>query len=128
MIIGNGEEKKNLSELIKSKNFSNHIKILERTENVHQFMINSQAFILSSLWEEVGFVIVEAALSNCLIISSNCPNGPSEFLDYGKGGLLYQSNKNGELSKNIKKFMTMDNNDKLKMKISCKKIFKVHNV
>ena len=33
----------------------------------------SDAFILSSKWEEMGFVIVEAALSNLFIISSNCP-------------------------------------------------------
>ena len=52
----------------------------------------SNVFVLSSLWEEVGFVIVEAALSNLFIISSNCPNGPTEFLDY-KNGNLFNSNQ-----------------------------------
>ena len=50
-------------------------------------------FVLSSLWEEVGFVIVEAALCNSFIISSDCPNGPKEFLDNGKKGILFESNK-----------------------------------
>ena len=44
-------------------------------------MKNSNAFILPSLWEEIGFVIVEAALCNTSIISSNCKNGPVEILD-----------------------------------------------
>ena len=39
------------------------------------------------MWEEVGFVLVEAAISNLFIISSDCKNGPKEFylmekLDY----------------------------------------------
>ena len=41
----------------------------------------------------MGFVIVEAALSNLFIISSNCPNGPSEFLNYGKDGILFENNQ-----------------------------------
>ena len=30
-------------------------------------------------------VIVEAAMSNTAVISSDCKNGPKEFLTYGKG-------------------------------------------
>ena len=52
-------------------------------------MKNSKAFILSSLWEEVGFVIVEAAICNTFVISSNCRNGPKEFLMDGKAGFLF---------------------------------------
>ena len=65
----------------------------------------SQAFILPSLWEEVGFVIVEAAICNTFIISSNCPNGPKEFLDNGNAGLLFKSNQVGELSRSLKLFI-----------------------
>ena len=53
-------------------------------------MRKSKGFILSSLWEEIGFVIVEAAMSNTAVISSDCKNGPKEFLTYGKGGFLYR--------------------------------------
>ena len=53
-------------------------------------MRNSTVFVLSSLWEEVGFVIVEAALCNSFVISSDCPNGPKEFLDNGKRGILFR--------------------------------------
>ena len=34
-------------------------------------MKNSKAFILS-LWEDPGFVIIEAALCNLIVISSDC--------------------------------------------------------
>ena len=36
-------------------------------------MKKSEAFILPSLWEEVGFVIVEAAISNTFIIKYSFP-------------------------------------------------------
>ena len=47
-------------------------------------MKKARALILSSLWEEVGFVIVEAAFCNLFVISSDCPNGPKEFLANGR--------------------------------------------
>ena len=77
----------------------------------------SSAFILSSLWEEVGFVIVESALSNSVILSSNCPNGPTEFLLNGEAGYLFENNKIGELSKLIKNI----NVDNYKKKVLAKK-------
>ena len=49
------------------------------------------------LWEDVGFVIVEAAMSNAYVISSDCPNGPKEFLNDGKNGLLFKNNHKNHL-------------------------------
>ena len=50
------------------------------TKNVHKLMRKSKAFILTSLWEDPGFVLVESAYNNCSIISSDCPNGPEEII------------------------------------------------
>ena len=55
-------------------------------------MKRASEFILSSLWEEVGFVIVEAAASNLSIISSDCKNGPKEFLMNSDAGYLFENN------------------------------------
>ena len=73
-------------------------------------MHNSSVFVLSSLWEDPGFVIVEAALCNLFVISSNCPNGPKEFLDDGKRGILFESNKEKDIFKSLQKFNQMDEN------------------
>ena len=37
-------------------------------------------FSFNFLWEDPGFVLVEAGYNNCQVISSNCPNGPSEII------------------------------------------------
>ena len=39
-----------------------------------------------------GFVLVEAAYANTLIISSNCNNGPKEIVEDNQNGFLFKSN------------------------------------
>ena len=56
-------------------------------------MRKSDVLVLSSLWEEVGFVIVEVAFCNTFVISSDCPNGPKEFLENGRNGILFKNNE-----------------------------------
>ena len=65
-------------------------------------------------------MIVEAALSNLFIISSDCPNGPSEFLDNGNSGILFKSNVSGELNKSLN-FYFENKNELEKKKIRTKK-------
>ena len=101
LIIGEGEEKKNIQELIHKNNLEKRVKILNRTNNVYYYMKKATAFILPSLWEEVGFVIVESALCNLFIISSDCPNGPKEFLQSGRGGVLFKNNEKDSLYKSM---------------------------
>jgi len=91
-IIGKGEEKNLLEEKIKNLKLSNKIHLLGYKENIYNYLFNSKFFILTSLWEDPGFVLVEAAMCNLILISSDCPNGPTEFLNNGHFGFLYKSN------------------------------------
>ena len=84
-------------------------------------MKNSKAFILSSLWEEVGFVIVEAAICNTFVISSNCQNGPKEFLMDGKAGFLFENNEDDELFKKLKEFKKLEKKEIFEKKVLAKK-------
>ena len=84
-------------------------------------MKSSDVFVLSSLWEEVGFVIVEAAFNNLYVISSDCPNGPSEFLNNGQNGLLFSSNIDNALKLSLIKYSKLDKNKNFKDRVSLKK-------
>jgi glycosyltransferase involved in cell wall biosynthesis len=96
-IIGKGEEKNLLEEKIKNLRLSNKIHLLGYKENIYNYLFNSKFFILTSLWEDPGFVLVEAAMCNLILISSDCPNGPIEFLNNGESGFLYKSNSTEDL-------------------------------
>ncbi len=109
-IIGQGEDEIKLKKLTKKLNIENKIYFLGYQENVFKFLHKSNCFVLTSLWEDPGFVIVEAALSNVPIISSNCPNGPSEIIK--ENGYLY---KNNDLDDLFSKFELFLNSDKKKI-------------
>ena len=84
-------------------------------------MKQAEAFILSSLWEDPGFVIVEAAFSNLFVISSDCKNGPNEFLLNGRGGILFKKNEKNELKNSLKTFESFSKNEINLMKLNAKK-------
>lgn len=125
-IYGNGEQKYLLNLKIKKLNMQNNIFLKGYCKDIFYKMKDSKALILSSLWEEIGFVIVEAAFNNLPVISSNCPNGPSEFLDDGKNGILYQSNKKNAL-KDALLFFSKDKSIK-KKKFLAKKESKKYTI
>tara|TARA_X000001036_G_scaffold138123_1_gene130933 strand:+ start:1001 stop:2146 length:1146 start_codon:yes stop_codon:yes gene_type:complete len=118
IIIGEGEEKYYLQDLIDKKNLSKNITLVGFEKNIFKFLSNSNLFILSSLWEDPGWVLIEAAISDILILSSNCKNGPSEFIQDNKGGILFQNNSTSDL---VNKFREINNLDK--KQILAKKLF-----
>ena len=109
LILGDGEERNKLEKQIIDNKLQKNIFLIGHVNNVFKYFKKGEAFVLSSLWEEVGFVMVEAALSNLFIISSNCPNGPSEFLSEGKYGILFKNGVSGELFRSLTKYANLKN-------------------
>ena len=66
-------------------------------------------FILPSLWEDPGFVLVEAGYMNLTILSSDCPNGPKELLNNQKNGFLFKTNS---IKNFIENFECIENSNK----------------
>lgn len=120
LIFGEGENKIKLQNLINSYDLNKYIKLMGYTDNIFEYMREAEAFLLTSLWEDPGFVLIEAAICNLFIISSDCRNGPREILSNGKGGLLFQSNKKGELNNKLIEFLNLDK-EKHEMKLLTKK-------
>ncbi len=108
IIIGEGELKSDIEKFIKTNKLSDKIILLGYKENVFKYLSNSKAFILSSLWEDPGFVLVEAAFSKTILISSDCLNGPLEFLENKKNGFLFKSNSEKALMDSIINFKNSD--------------------
>ena len=64
--------KKKLENLITNNKLDDNIFIEGYKNNIYKYLKRAEAFILSSLWEDPGFVLVEASYSNTTVISSNC--------------------------------------------------------
>ena len=98
-------------------NIEERVYLKGHVDNVYKYFKLGKLFVLSSKWEEVGFVIVEAAISNLFVVSSNCPNGPTEFLDNGRNGILYENNQKGALCEALQKFVFLKNIDQIKLRL-----------
>jgi len=121
VILGDGEEMNKLKNLIKKINLEEKIFLVGYKKNVYDYLKNSKMFVLTSLWEDPGFVLIEAAYMNKTVLSSDCLNGPKELLENEKNGFLFKSNS---LTNFLNKFEGIMNADKkllFKKKFSIKK-------
>ena len=123
-ILGDGEKKSELTQLINKLNLQGKVNLLGFQKNVYKYLINSDCFVLSSLWEDPGFVLLEAGLSNTIVISSNCNNGPEEILEKGKNGFLFQNNNLEDFLNKFEEFKKADNKQLESKKKSLKKYIK----
>jgi len=81
-------------------------------------------FILPSLWEDPGFVLVEAGYMNLTILSSDCPNGPKELLNNQKNGFLFKTNSFADFIENFEVIENLDKKIIEEKKLSFKKKIK----
>ena len=61
----------------------------------------ADALVLSSNFEGLPNVLLEAQVYKKIIISSNCPSGPKEILNNGKYGYLFKSGDHKDLANKI---------------------------
>ncbi len=97
IIVGEGENKKKLENYININNLKKNIKILNFIQNPYPLIKSSDIFILSSKFEGLPNVLLEAAVLKKYIISTNCPTGPSEIIKKFKNKKLYFLNSFFEL-------------------------------
>ena len=101
LIIGSGENKQKLLDFININKLRSSIKLVNFQKNPFPYLKGADAFILASMFEGLPNVLLEALTLKKLIISSDCPTGPKEILDYGKNGLIFKMNNEFDLYKKI---------------------------
>jgi len=122
LLIGRGVEKNNLEKFIKEKNLKNFVKIINVQKNPYKFINKSDLFVLSSKYEGLPNVLLEAAVLKKFIISSNSPTGPREILLNGKGGFLFKIGDFKDLADKIIKYKKNKRKMKKKIKINYKNL------
>jgi glycosyltransferase involved in cell wall biosynthesis len=122
-ILGEGEEEQFLRKKILKLNLQDRVFLLGFKKNIYPYIHSSRAIISPSLWEDPGAVMVEAAFCNKIVLSSNCKNGPKEFLLNSDAGYLFENNKLESLINSFNQ-LTTDTPEKIyNKKILAKKKF-----
>lgn len=88
MIVGDGTEKEKLIKLVNQMGLSSNVAFLGFQNNPYKYMKQASVFVLSSLQEGFGNVIVEAMACGTPVVSTDCASGPSEIIQDGVNGLL----------------------------------------
>lgn len=97
-IYGTGEDQSLLTNKIIDEKLSN-VSLLGAVSNVDQIYKKSAFFVMSSRFEGLPMVLIEAQTFGLPIISYDCPHGPAEVIKHGLNGLLVE-NQNYELLAN----------------------------
>ncbi len=115
IILGKGNNYKNLRNYIFENNLERNVKLLGYQKNPYVFLKSADILVLTSKYEGLPNVLLEAQFLKKYVISTNCPTGPKEILMNGKAGDLIRIGDYKTLAKLI-------NNYKNKKKLISKKI------
>ena len=88
IILGEGEQRKELQTLVSSLKLKDYVDLPGFMSNPRSFMQHAAVVALSSRWEALPTVLIEALHCGARIVSTDCPCGPSEILAQGKYGRL----------------------------------------
>ena len=91
IILGEGERKNSLKKLIKYHELEKKIILCGNVKNIYPYLSTAKFIVLTSRWEDPGFVIIESMFMKKIILSSDCKNGPIEIINDGINGFLFKN-------------------------------------
>jgi glycosyltransferase involved in cell wall biosynthesis len=98
LILGEGEERPMLEALIRQLGLDQEVSLPGFASNPYSYMAHAALFVLSSRWEGLPTVLVEALSLRTPVIATDCPSGPREILGDSQYGQLVPMDDPGALA------------------------------
>lgn len=106
VIFGEGEDRTQLEDLVFDLGLSDLVDLPGYTNEPYAHLANASLFVLSSAWEGLPTVLIEALALGCPVVSTDCPTGPSEILQNGRYGVLVPVGDVDVLSREMSAFFS----------------------
>jgi glycosyltransferase involved in cell wall biosynthesis len=87
-IFGNGRQRRALRRLIRKCGVSDNVRLMRAVQDIEDEMASASLFVLSSRFEGLPMVMLEAMRKGLPVVSFDCPTGPGEVIEDGKDGVL----------------------------------------
>lgn len=101
MILGEGEKRAELEKMVVDLGLEKDVAMPGFVDNPYPYMRRAKVVVLSSKWEGLPTVLVEALACGTAVVSTDCPSGPREILRDGKYGILVPVRDSEQLGKAI---------------------------
>jgi glycosyltransferase involved in cell wall biosynthesis len=88
VILGEGEDRATLKGLCRSLGVAENVDLPGFVANPYAVLSRAALFVLSSRWEGLPGVLIEALACGARVVATDCPSGPREILDNGRYGQL----------------------------------------
>ncbi|WP_395334462.1 glycosyltransferase [Novosphingobium sp. BL-8H] len=98
MILGDGTEREMLVRLVNDLGLADDVVLPGFAPNPHAYTAKASLFVLSSRFESLANVVIEAMALGTPVIATDCPSGPAEALDNGRFGKLVKVEDADELA------------------------------
>jgi glycosyltransferase involved in cell wall biosynthesis len=106
VILGEGDDRKSLEKLSKDLDIEEYLWMPGFVDNPYKYMSKASVFVLSSIYEGLPTVLVEALALSCPVVSTDCPSGPDEILENGKYGKLVPVGDHIAMAQAIEEILT----------------------
>jgi len=99
MILGEGSQRQRLETLARELGVAADVALPGFAPNPFPYMAQASLLVLSSAWEGLPGVLIEAMACGCPVVSTDCPSGPAEILECGAYGPLVPVGDDAALAK-----------------------------
>lgn len=108
VILGSGKESSKLKSLVSKLNLDDDVAMPGFVKNPYPYIKQASAYVLSSAWEGLPTVTIEALALGTPVVATDCPSGSAEILDNGKYGTLVGVGDRQAMAKAILKVLSVN--------------------
>ena len=101
IILGKGNQRDRLESLTSDLGIENDVELAGFKSNPYAYIAAADVFVLSSAWEGLPNVLIEALACGTPVVSTDCPSGPREILQDGKYGPIVSVGNHVALAQSI---------------------------
>jgi glycosyltransferase involved in cell wall biosynthesis len=98
LLVGDGDDRRALAEQARTLGIESRVLFTGFTPNPYSLIARSSALVLSSFWETLPTVLIEAMALGIPCVATDCDFGPREILDNGRFGRLVPIGDPGALA------------------------------
>jgi glycosyltransferase involved in cell wall biosynthesis len=88
VVLGEGPERPALEAQVRALGLADRVELAGIDPNPYRYLARAAVFVLSSSWEGLPGVLIEAIACGCDVVATDCPSGPREILRGGELGRL----------------------------------------